>query len=171
MMRRADRALWSRRWGYVAAGWAITFAALHFFWALGGSAGLAASAGMQLAAERPVWFVAAGLWGVGGLLLIGAGIGAALARAEVDGLRRLLLTVVGSGIALLLLARGVSVEILLLAGVYDANTALGPDQAHWTLVLWNPWFIAGGVAFAAAAVAFRRSAGRTDAPAAVHAPR
>lgn len=159
-MRRAGRTLWSRRWGYAAAGWATAFALLHFFWALGGSAGLAASAGTQLAAERPAWFVLAALWGVGGLLLVGAAVGVALARAEVGGIRRLLLTVLGAGIALVLLARGLGIEILMLAGAYDANAALGPGQERWTLLLWNPWFVAGGIAFGAAAAAFRRSAVR-----------
>lgn len=49
------------RWGVLAAGWAAAFAVLHVYWALGGSAGLAGSAGEQLATERPGWFVAVGL--------------------------------------------------------------------------------------------------------------
>ncbi|MGH3756073.1 MAG: esterase-like activity of phytase family protein, partial [Pseudonocardiaceae bacterium] len=52
----------------------LLFAALHFYWALGGDAGLASVAGTELAAERPQWFVLAGLWGVGLLLVAGTGL-------------------------------------------------------------------------------------------------
>lgn len=91
----------SRRWGYVAAGWATLFAALHFFWALGGSAGLATSAGVELATERPDW-------------------------------------------------------VLLLSGALDGNSAIGPGQRYWTLVRWNPWFAAGGLAFGLATLGAAR---------------
>jgi hypothetical protein len=84
----------SRWYGYLAAGWATVFAGAHFFWALGGETGLDISAGQRLADERPGWFVAGGLWGV------------------------------------------------------------GPAQKFWTLALWNPWFILGGVLFAPAARSF-----------------
>ncbi|MYT32295.1 DUF3995 domain-containing protein [Streptomyces sp. SID8354] len=51
-------------WGRGACAWAVAFGVLHFYWALGGSWGLSVSAG-PLAEERPGWFVAVGLWGVG----------------------------------------------------------------------------------------------------------
>ena len=44
----------SRRWGDIAAAWALLFAALHLYWGLGGAWGLAESAGARLAAERPL---------------------------------------------------------------------------------------------------------------------
>ncbi|MFE0642351.1 hypothetical protein ACFW2Y_12175 [Streptomyces sp. NPDC058877] len=44
---------------------------LHLSWGLGGDAGLSVFAG-PLATERPLWFVVAGLWGVGGRCLLGA---------------------------------------------------------------------------------------------------
>jgi hypothetical protein len=102
-----------------------------------------------LAQERPGWFVAAGLWGVGGLLLVGACLGLALARSRPRGL----LVLAGGAVALLLCLRAVGIEVLMLAGVYDGNPAITPAQRHWTLVLWNPWFLAGGVAFGLAALA------------------
>lgn len=148
-MRRAGQALRSRQWGYVAA--------LHFFWALGGSAGLAASAGAQLAAERPTWFVVGGLWGVGGLLLIGAALVVALARGSLRGRLRRLFVFAGGAVGLLLLARGVGIEILLITGAFDGNAALGPGQTYWTLVLWNPWFVVGGIAFGLASWASWKS--------------
>ncbi|WP_299952516.1 DUF3995 domain-containing protein [uncultured Modestobacter sp.] len=136
-----------RRWGWVAAGWAVAFAVLHVFWALGGSVGLASSAGDRLAAERPGWFVAGGLWGVAVLLLVAAGLAVALARAR----RRRLLVLAGAAVGLLLLLRGVGIEVLLLSGAYDGNAAMSDAQRHWSLVLWNPWFVLGGLAFLLAA--------------------
>jgi hypothetical protein len=53
-----------------AAAWCAIFAAVHLFWAVGGTAGLASSAG-QLAERRPAGFVVFGLFGVGALLLVG----------------------------------------------------------------------------------------------------
>ena len=143
----------SRRWGYVAAAWATLFAVLHLFWALGGSTGLASSAGTDLARQRPGWFVAGGLWGVGGLLLGAAALGVVLARSRPRGWRRRALLLAGAAVALLLLIRGISVEVLLLGGALDGNTAISPDQRRWSLLLWNPWFVAGGLAFGLAAAA------------------
>ena len=58
---------------------------------------------------------------------------------------------------LLLLVRGVGVEVLLLAGAYDADDAISAGQRHWSLVLWNPWFVVGGVAFLLAALGRART--------------
>jgi hypothetical protein len=139
------------RWGLLAAGWAGLFAALHVFWALGGSTGLASSAGDQLAAERPGWFVALGLWGVAVLLVIGACLGIALARPARPGRLRRVLVVIGTTVGVLLLLRGLGIQLLLLAGAYDENAAMTADQRRWSLLVWNPWFVAGGVAFVLAA--------------------
>lgn len=136
-----------RRWGWVAAGWATAFAVLHIFWAMGGSVGLASSAGERLAAERPGWFVAGGLWGVAVLLLFGAGLAIALARSR----RRRLVVLSGAAVGLLLLLRGLGIEALLLAGAYDSNAAMSDQQRLWSHVLWNPWFVAGGLVFLLAA--------------------
>nr|CTQ96950.1 hypothetical protein [Kibdelosporangium sp. MJ126-NF4] len=37
---------------------------LHIYWAVGGEAGLASSAGVDLATRRPLGFVLLGLWGL-----------------------------------------------------------------------------------------------------------
>jgi hypothetical protein len=142
-----------RTCGRVAAGWAVVFACLHLFWALGGETGLASSAGSELAAERPDWFVAAGLWGVAVLLVAAAALAAALVR----GYRSRLVVPLGAAVGLLLLVRGVGVEVLLLAGAYDADDAISAGQRHWSLVLWNPWFVVGGVAFLLAALGRART--------------
>ncbi|MFC8718803.1 DUF3995 domain-containing protein [Kitasatospora sp. NPDC057198] len=144
-----------RRWGHAAAAWSGIFAGAHFYWALGGSKGLDVSAGSRLAEERPLWFVAAGLWGVGSALVVGAVLGRALARTGPTVRRGRILEWLGWATGLLLLARGVAVELLLLTDATGLEGAVSQGQRFWTLALWNPWFIAGGLSFALAALAYR----------------
>ena len=147
----------SRRWGFAAAGWSVVFAALHLYWALGGSVGLAESAGARLAAERPVWFVAAGLYGVAVLLVMAAALGLVLARGVLAGRRRWAFPLVGAGVAAVLLLRALGVELLLLTDAGYGGGDISPAQRWWSLVLWNPWFLLGGLSFVLAARAARRA--------------
>lgn len=151
---------WTRRAGYLAAGWAVIFAGLHFFWALGGEVGLDVSAGEELATERPAWFVAGGLWGVGLLCLVGAAVALGLRRRGVRGRGWQALRLLGQGICALLLVRGVVVEALLIAGVSTVGE-VSTAQKFWTLAVWNPWFILGGALFGLASRGFAKDmAGR-----------
>lgn len=136
-----------RWWAQAAAGWCAAFATLHVFWAVGGTTGLATSAGTDLAHDRPVWFVVVGLWGVAALLVGAAALGVRLARPAA---RRAVVRS-GYGLGALLLLRGLTVQLATLAGVYDGNPAISQAQLHWSLILWNPWFILGGVLFLMAA--------------------
>lgn len=127
-------------WGKIAACWCALFAALHVYWALGGDLGLAASAGPDLAARRPLWFVLFGLWGVA--LLLGAGAVFCLLRHPWQR--------VGQFAGAVLVARAVLIEFVLLTGIAEASA----DERFWSLVLWNPWFALGGVLWL---LAFNRS--------------
>ena len=149
--------LGSRRWGHAAAAWAGLFAALHLFWAAGGAPGLAESAGRELAAERPLWFVAAGLYGVALALVAAAALGVLLARSPLPGRAGPLLPLLGAGIAVLLSVRAVGIQALLLTDAGYGGGAVSPAQRWWTLLLWNPWFLFGGLLFGLAAGAARRS--------------
>jgi hypothetical protein len=97
--------------------------------------------------------VAGGLWGVGCLCLIGASVALGLRRRGVDGRPWAFLKVLGWGIGGLLLFRGILVEVLLITGVAEVD-GVSSAQKFWTLVLWNPWFILGGVLFGLAARSF-----------------
>ncbi|MDQ2812302.1 MAG: DUF3995 domain-containing protein [Actinomycetota bacterium] len=142
----------------LAMAWCAVFACAHLFWALGGSAGLASSAGTELAAARPTAFVLAGLWGVAGLLL--AGVAVIYLAATADRGRRLrrltgwVLGVIGAGLVL----RGLAVEVLLMADA-GVRSAAGPLETRWSLILWNPWFIIGGIVLGGAAGRVARRAG------------
>ncbi len=129
---------------------------------MGGSVGLAQSAGTHLATQRPVSFIVFGLWGTALLLVAAAAIGVLLATGGLTGIAHRLLVALGMVTAAVLLIRGVLIEILLAVGAYDGNKALTAAQRHWTLVLWNPWFLAGGIAFGLAAASGWRGRSTRD---------
>ena len=87
-----------------AAMWCGLFACLHLFWALGGSIGLASSAGHDLAERRPVSFVIFGLFGVALCLHLGIAVIAITQSARIARRWRhaaaVLLAVVGVGLAI-----------------------------------------------------------------------
>lgn len=144
------------RWGHLASAWALLFAGLHLFWALGGSSLLASSAGVALAGDRPRWFVIFGLWGMALVLLAGAALGRTLAHGRPGGRATRMLAVVSCLVGAGLLLRGVGVELLLLTGAAGVARNVGQDQTRLSLLLWNPWFVVGGLTFALAGVQSRR---------------
>lgn len=132
-----------------AVAWCCVFAATHMFWAVGGSAGLASSAGEDLAARRPAAFVILGLWGVAGSLLLAAGgiiaVGTRQPDSRVARIGAWTIGVVGAG----LLVRGIALEVLLATDTAGIRAAVGPLETRWSLILWNPWFVLGGALFLA----------------------
>jgi hypothetical protein len=145
----------SSRWGVEAAAaavWCGAFACLHLFWALGGSIGLASSAGYDLAERRPTSFVIFGLFGVAMFLVVGIGVIAATQSSRIAERWRhaatVLVAVVGVGLAI----RGVALEVLLAMNVGGLQASVGPLETYWGLVLWNPWFALGGALFIVTAI-------------------
>lgn len=143
-------------WGYLAAGWAVVFAGVHLYWGFGGKTGLDVSAG-PLAESRPTAFVVIGLFGVAAALLVGAVIAVLLARLDEPPKPLLVLGVLA---AWLLLVRGIGLTLLMALGVVHAGDGITDGQLTWTYLLWNPWFILGGLCFL---LAWRRA--RTARPA------
>ncbi|GAA3933214.1 hypothetical protein GCM10022244_47210 [Streptomyces gulbargensis] len=146
----------SQLWGHLACWWSVTFAGLHVYWAVGGDVGLSVSAG-PLAAERPLWFVLAGLWGVGALCLVAALSAWLLTRSGLLGAAASAVRWLGWGVSALLLVRGIGVEVLL-TGTAQVDDSVSAGQRIWTLALWNPWFVVGGLAFGLAALRSHRHA-------------
>jgi hypothetical protein len=91
-------------------------------------------------------FVLFGLWGVAVLLLVGAALSAGLAHWRPQGALRRGITILGWLGGAVLLARGILLEVVLLTGAGDVASSVGPLETRWSLILWNPWFAAGGVA-------------------------
>lgn len=66
-------------WALLAGAWSVIFAALHFYWALGGRAGLGAQTAAADAALQQGWFAAYNLT-AGCLGLLGAAMALVLAN-------------------------------------------------------------------------------------------
>ncbi len=131
------------------------FACLHLFWALGGSIGLASSAGPDLAERRPTSFIILGLFGTALLLLIGIAIIAVAYSPRAPRRWRhaavSLLAVIGIGLAI----RGAVLEVLLATNAAGLRASIGPLETHWSLALWNSWFAFGGAAILVTAIPAR----------------
>ncbi|MFC0842566.1 DUF3995 domain-containing protein [Streptomyces noboritoensis] len=152
------------RWaGFAVAAWGFLFAVPSFVWALGGTFGARSTVApslVKLAEDRVTWFLAV-LWVTGFLKLFGGLVGIGLARRR--GTWTGPLTVFcGGGATVLLVWHGclfVVHGVLVEAGA----RAVAPDLAgltRWYLFLWGPWFIAGGLAFAAAVTHYVRRCDR-----------
>jgi hypothetical protein len=115
----------------------VLFAAVHVFWAVGGRLRLAESAGRQLAEQRPGWFVAVGLWGVAGLLVLGAMMAVALTRppARLRRHRRVIL----SATLLALLALGKRTIPTLVQDLLTETGVLAPAATtDWSVIRSTP---------------------------------
>ncbi|MEU0402948.1 DUF3995 domain-containing protein [Streptomyces sp. NPDC006197] len=148
------------RWpGFAAAAWGVLFAVPSFVWASGGTFGVQATVApslVELAHDRVTWFLAV-LWLTGLLKLFGAAIGIGLTRRRGKWTGRFMVFC-GGGAAVLLVWHGclfVGHGVLVEAGAWDAAPDL-VGLTRWYLYLWGPWFIAGGLAFAAAATHYVR---------------
>jgi hypothetical protein len=131
----------------------LVFAVAHFYWGLGGRVGLDVSAGPELASDRPRWFVAGGLFGVGILLVVAAALAALLERSDRPAR---VLRLLGWTAGLILLIRGIGIEILLATGVLRSGGGITSGQIAWTWILWNPWFVVGGICFLLATIGLSR---------------
>lgn len=113
-----------------AAAWCAVFAALYLFWAVGGTAGLASSAGQALAERRPAGFVVFGLFGVAALLLAGIALvivaTGGIASVRLSRVAGVVLAVVGVA----LVVRGVALEVLLATDVGGLRAAVGPLESR-----------------------------------------
>ena len=152
---------------YGAYVWSLLFAAMSFYWAAGGTIGIDTQAPgiAELARERDPGFVAV-LWVTGLLKLLGVPLALALVQpwGRVFPRWMLLTAAWGAGAGMVLwgglnLCVGVGVGVLRAAGVVDP-----PEDTSafwWHLLLWDPWWILGGVLFLMAAWQYRR---RTRTP-------
>ncbi|MFF4324061.1 DUF3995 domain-containing protein [Streptomyces sp. NPDC001568] len=152
--------------GFAVAAWGVLFAVPSFVWAWGGTFGAGATVApslVKLAHDRVTWFLVV-LWLTGLLKLFGALIGIGLTRRRGRWTGRLLVFC-GGGAAVLLVWHGglfVVHGVLVETGV----RAVAPDLVgltRWYLYLWGPWFIGGGLAFAAAVTRYvHRHDGRRE---------
>ncbi len=150
--------------GYAAGVWAVVFTAMSFWWALSlswplGGAAVAGTIGggiVEAARTREAWLVAA-LWGTGVLKAAGAALALATVqpwgRLIPQGLLRGVLWTAGGGMVLYG-GLGMAVDGLRAAGLVSTTSA---SVARWHFLLWDPWWLLGGVLFVAAAWYYDRA--------------
>ncbi len=142
----AYRVIWI---AYGACGWAFLFAALSFYWALGGTAGAdtISPAIAQLARAHVLWIFVV-LW-ITAIIKVCSGF-VALALVQPWGKRIpqwvLLILVWGAG-TLLFVHGGLFfvVGVLALSGAISVSTPV--TVLHWYTFLWGPWWLIGGTLF------------------------
>ena len=132
---------------YATCGWAFLFAALSFFWAAGGRTGLQPLE--QAAASSGRVWIAINL--SAGVLKALAGLMAvALVRSRGQRMYRKLLFVavwvLGVGMCLYG-GLGLVSDVLHVTGVINDPT--NREWFFWYLVLWDPWWVLGGILFVA----------------------
>jgi len=146
----ARRALWA---AYGACGWAFLFAALSFYWALGGMAGAdtLSPAIAQLARERAPWMIAL-LWITGLLKAFGGFVALALVQSWGRKVPRWLLLLLAWGAGtLLFLHGGLFFVVGALATSGFIHVATPAVVLYWYTILWGPYWLLGGALFLIAA--------------------
>ncbi len=146
---------------YAAAVWAFAFAAASAYWAAGGTVGLGTLSPEITERVGDPEFVAV-VWVTGALKALAGMLAFALAGLW-PRLPRwpVLFGGWGTGVLLTLYgAAGLTQAVLTLAGVLDARE---PDHTTllWYALLWEPFWLLGGILFLLAAWRYGRSAHRT----------
>jgi Protein of unknown function (DUF3995) len=137
------------------------FAATSFYWAAGGTAALETLGPriQELSTERDADFIAS-VWLTGALKAVAAVLALALVRPFGRSLPRRILLALGWATAALLLVYGAANLVqhaLMVTGAVDTPDGLGSTGARWHLWMWDPWWLLGGVLFAAATRSYARS--------------
>ncbi len=152
-MTSAGARTWRGTLWYLAAGtWSLVFAAPHFYWALGGRAGLGSRATAADAALQQTWFAAYNLT-AGCLGILGAVVALALAKGWAGQRMRRWLLIAAAIAAVILLARGILGLILL--GVSSFGSTFD-DLPPAILLAIEPWFVIGGLAYGGMALSQHR---------------
>ncbi|MCT2546854.1 DUF3995 domain-containing protein [Streptomyces atratus] len=108
------------------------------------------------------WQWACGAWGC---YALSAGVlGWLLARPRPRDRAGRIVRALGWCACAVLLVRGISVEVLLLTDTAGQDMDVSPEQRLWTLLLWNPWFLVGGLVFGMAAWRSGRAGAQVAAP-------
>jgi len=153
-------ARWAVWVAYGACGWAFLFAALSFYWALGGTVGADTISPeiVQLARAHVPWVVAV-LW-IAAIIKVFSGlIAVALIRPWGRRIPRWVLLILVWGAGTLLFVHGGLYFVVGLLAWSGAISVRTPETVlHWYTFLWGPWWLMGGILFLIAAwIYVRRS--------------
>lgn len=148
------RSRWAVWAAYAACGWAFLFAALSFFWAAGGRTGLHPFE-LEVAPGDSIWIVIN--LGAGIIKIVIGLIALALVQSWGRIIPRKLLRasvwVLGAGMVVYG-GLGLISDVLHLTGVISAPA--NGKWFFWYLVLWDPWWVLGGILYIIAAWLTRR---------------
>jgi Protein of unknown function (DUF3995) len=154
--RGFGRTTWA---AYAACAWALIFALMSFYWALGGEIGLdTLGLGIQALAHDP-GFIAL-VWLTGIAKVVGGLFALTLVRPWLLWLppiwKLALAWLSGSALALY---GGVNlvVEWLLVSGAIHIDGVVVTEGIRWHAWLWDPWWLLGGILFLLAAWQYQRS--------------
>lgn len=140
---------------YAAGAWALAFAALSFYWAAGGTAGaetIGDAITKPVLARDPGWIAL--LWATGALKALGGLLALALVQPWGRVIPRWMRLAAAWGAGALMLLYGGAGMIqfaLMAAGALSVPASLGATAVRWHLLLWEPWWMLGGLLFMAAA--------------------
>jgi len=138
---------------YAACAWSLVFAAASFYWALGGTflSRTQSPQILELAAEP--WFVAF-VWLTGLLKVLAGVLALSLVRGWGEAFPRWLRRAGVWSVSLVLTLYGganLAARGLMALGVLETPASMRSAAATWHLILWDPWFLLGGVLFLASA--------------------
>ena len=143
-----------RRWlgwaAYAASVWALAFAVVHLYWALGGAVGL--PKGMSVG-MNPALFVIDVL--AVPLCVVGALLALSLVRPWGQLFSRRLLVASAWAVCALLIVHSAPTLVeggLVVTGLRDAKLSA---LERWSLFVYEPWFLVGGLLYGAAAWGLR----------------
>jgi hypothetical protein len=148
-----------RRWpgwaSYAASAWALAFAAVHLYWALGGTVGLPKGMSVDM---NPALFVVDVL--AVPLCVVGALLALSLVRPWGRLFPRRFLLACAWGVCALLVFHATPTLIwdgLVAAGLRETNLSV---LERWSLFVYEPWFFMGGVLYGVAAWGYGRRLSR-----------
>ena len=143
------------RWAVYGAAWALAFAAMSLYWAAGGNVGASTLSDLVVepARARDPGFVAV-LWLAGALKAIAAVLLLALIGRWAQWIPSWIPRVSAwiAGIAMVLYgAANLAVRAVMAVGLIPTPAAMHSRAATWHLLLWDPWWLLGGIFFTVAA--------------------
>jgi len=150
---------------YAACAWSFVFAAASFYWALGGTFLSRTQSPQILELSAEPWFVAF-VWFTGLLKVLAGLLALSLVQRWGDVFPRWLRRTGVWSVGLVLTLYGganLAVRALMALGVLETPPSMRSAAATWHLILWDPWFLLGGVLFLAAAWSYAVVATGTDA--------
>lgn len=139
------------RVSYAAATWAFAFAAMSFYWAVGGTVGIDTLSPEIVTMARNPWFTII-VWGTGAVKVVAGILALTLVQQWAQHFRWFLLIVNWSMGCFMVLYAGANLTArgLMAIGILSTPVSMHSTSAWWHLIFWDPWWLLGGILFCAA---------------------